>query len=482
MSRSRRPRILALLAGLLLAGLVPTGATTPAASAAGAFCGYQSDPGLDVFRWDGGGDGVRWADRFNWVGDEEPDNTFAATGYVCLEAGLTVEIDAGTQGRLQAIDVEAGARLEVTEGGKLFVYGDQSTRPSTFRNGSTVLLEAGTIGGPGRIDAAGLMVWRALPPTPMTGRAATLTTDPCDVDEPPLDPCSPTGTGRLVIGDTGRFRVDGRGVNLFSRYRIVVRGRMTLTGDSYIAADRGTALELRARTDGPGVGVLDLRNDGGFYEGITRDDPTLADVVNGGLILKSRGAGTSAITGDYSVVGNGGVEVRTGTLALPNGSVEAAQVDGGASYGTGQCADLDRQCTPTTDPDDDPTLYRAFVPTTDRDGALVSVEEGVGTLDGRLDRPVRIVARGLTSGSVVRLTLRYDASIVGSRTRWSIRIYRIPAGTSQEIPVANCRSDGAFPSAGSVACVWRQRSSDFGGDLVMTVRNRSQFKSRWVGR
>ncbi len=56
MSRSRRPRILALVAGLLLAGLAPTGGTAPSAGAAGAFCGYASDPALEVFRWDGGGD------------------------------------------------------------------------------------------------------------------------------------------------------------------------------------------------------------------------------------------------------------------------------------------------------------------------------------------------------------------------------------------------------------------------------------------
>jgi hypothetical protein len=473
MSRTRRSRTLAVLAGLLLGGLVPTGATTAPAGAAGAFCGYQGEPGVDVFRWDGGGDGVSWEDGLNWEGDAEPDNTFAASGYVCLDADGPVRLGAGVEARLQAIDVAAGTTLRIVDGGKLFVYGDQTDRVSTFRRGSVVLLERSTLGGPGQVDVEGRMIWRSLP-----SGAATITTNPCDVGVPG---CITAATGRLTISDTGRLQVDGRGVNLFTRYRIIVRGRMTLAGESYVAADRGTALELRARTALPGVGVLDLRNDGGVYEGITRDDPTLADVINGGLILKSGGAGTSAITGDYRVVGNGRVQVDRGTLALPTGSVEAAQVDGGASYGTGQCPNLGMQCTPTTDPDD-PSLYRALVPTADGDGALVSVEEGVGSPGGRLDRPVRIVARGLSRGSVLRLTLRYDDSVVGSRTKWTIRIYRIPAGSSTELAVPSCRSNGAFPSAGSVACVWRQRSSDFGGDLVMTVRNRSKFLSRWVGR
>ncbi len=476
MTRSRRPRVVALVAGLLLAALVPTGGATPAATAAGAFCGYQGDAGLHVFRWDGGGDGVRWGDRFNWVGDVQPDLDYADTGYVCLDAGGPVELGDGIEGRVQAIDLASGTTLRIVDGGKLFVYGDQSSRPSTVRPGATVLLERSTLGGPGRVDVAGRVVWRSL----ATG-AATVTSDPCDVrTEAPEAPCSPTGVGRLVIGDSGRLVLDGRGVNLFSRYRIVVRGQMILTGESYVAADHDTAVELRARTGGAGVGVLDLRNDGGVYEGIARDEPTLADVVNGGLILKRSGTGTSAITGDYSVVGRGGVEVRSGTLALPTGSVEAAQVDGGASYGTGQCPNLGQQCTPTTD-GDDPTLYRALVPTSDRDGALVRVREGVGTKGSRLDRPVAIAARGLASGSVLRLTLRYDDTVVGSRTSNSLRIYRIPPDSSSELAVPNCRSNGAFQTTATLACVWRQRSTTApGGDVVMTVRTR--VTSRWVGR
>ena len=191
-------------------------------------------------------------------------------------------------------------RLEVTEGGKLFVYGDQSSRPSTFRTRApTVLLEAGTHrrSRPDRRrrpDGLGrCRRHRAGAPPPSPPTRATWTSPAC----------RPPAPGAWSIGDTGRLTVDGRGVNLFSRYRIVVRGPMILTGQSYVAADHDTAVELRARTSGTGVGVLDLRNDGGIYEGIARDEPTLADVVNGGLILKRSGTGTSAITGDYSVVG-----------------------------------------------------------------------------------------------------------------------------------------------------------------------------------
>ncbi len=121
------------------------------------------------------------------------------------------------------------------------------------------------------------------------------------------------------------------------------------------------------------------------------------------------------------------------------------------------------------------------MPASDRDGALVRVREGVGTKGARLDRPVEIVARGLTRGSVLRLTLRYDDTVVGSRTSSSLRIYRVPLDSRRELAVPNCRSSGAFPTSSTVACVWRQRSiTTPGGDVVMTVRTR--VMSRWVGR
>lgn len=487
-------------ATLLLAGHALVGPSSPSTAASG-FCSLG---GMTTVHWTGAGDGVTWTDPDNWDG-QVPDKSAASRNnvYACIDdqvGGLVVmdvSPDVTPEAWVQSIDVAPGTTVRLEAGAKLFVFGDPATRASTVREGAGLELLGATYGGSGRTDLDGHLTWRSLAPP----ASATLVSAPCMVlageNEPPPS-CDLGHPGLLAVGPTGVVDVDGAGVNLFDRYQLEIAGRLRLSGSGYVAADHGTRLELLA---GPGApGVLDIRNDGGVYEGFTRDypgnDPALglAQIRNAGLILKGDGVGTSAVIGAYTAGDGGRIRVVDGTLTLPAGAGQPAVVAGGRSYGAGTClAFATYACEPVTTPAD-PAAALFRVPNADRNGAKVRVREGATTSGPNIAPPVTAHADGLraTERRPAVLVLRYDGSATGNRSWRRIQVYRQarPGAAFRKLPA--CDERGRPPRSSQVACVDRRRlpgssrnvhdAGEPSGsrDALMVVRTRET--SRWVAR
>ena len=169
--------------------------------------------------------------------------------------------------------------------------------------------------------------------------------------------------GTMRVLDTGVLDVNGNsvGVNLMDQYRLEVSGTLLLSGTAgYVAADRGTSLSLIPKAS-TGVGQLLIANDGGWYEGRTDyGQTTLSAIVNGGLIRKTAGTGTSVVIGTYSQVGAGAVRVDSGTLSMPDGLVTKVQVAAGRTYAKGACTTASYGCAPvaTVDPGSQRGVHR----------------------------------------------------------------------------------------------------------------------------
>ncbi len=163
---------LAVTALLAAFGGVIAGSAPRASADVPAYCS-MSWAGQVLFVWDGGGGDGQWSTAANWTNDQDPNLTHASTGYVCIPSGAAVTMGAGIQADIQAIDLQDGARLTLATGSKLYVYGDQATRPSVLRPTSSTYL-SGTLGGPGRIDLLGTMWWRSTP-----NGASTIATRDC---------------------------------------------------------------------------------------------------------------------------------------------------------------------------------------------------------------------------------------------------------------------------------------------------------------
>jgi len=508
-------RVPFLLSGFAAAALVtgsampalsaPSDRPRPASRAAGEFCAGLPD--LVANRWEGAGvddpgdddtgEDADWENDANWSLGLSPLHT-PDDDYVCIPGGGQPVIDgaAGQEADVAAFDVEGGARLTVNEGAKLFIDGDQAEQRSTVRRFGVLLLEGGAFGGPGRLDVRGSMFWRSLP----TGAASIMTRE-CSTYSPACGEPVPGPRGRLQVLPTGFLVVDGRGVNLKDEYRIVSLGAVRLMNEAYIAADRGTSLDI-----GPG-GVLDLRNDGGYYEGMTQfgvESPSL--LRNAGTIVKRAGEGTSVVQADYVQEDTGSVRVLSGTLALPSGVPAPAEVRRGRSYGTGACYAPGEGCEVSTfgaHEGDLGTLGADLssatltVPGATQPGSVgIVVDEKRAKADpGDLTGPVLAHAgQGLsaTRSDPAVLTLRFDERLLDGRSWGEVQVFRQATRGKPFVRLPACR-DGGAPPRGSVACVDRRgipgvSSKDVfddegpgsAPDVVMVVRTTGT--SRWVAR
>lgn len=518
----RRARALAIIVSVVASVAFPGASAQPvaphaaAAAAPGAYCSYAWQAGLDTYRWTGAQDD-KWDDPRNWTkngtplvigqlppggrGNEQPFddpgnpvvNTSRSRDYVCIPPGSSVHLGPDVEGwnaRIQALDV-AGTpaqptHLHIGSGAVLRVYGSQVTRPSVIRGNVTVLLN-GALGGQGRIDLRGTIQARNV-----VGAPAFLTrrcggeTSACQT--------APAARGLLVVGNTGRVLVDVMGLNILDYYRIRVHGLVQLSNQGYIAADHGTRFELLPATDGgAGTGTLQMRNDGGYYEGATPPvDEGLSDFVNNGRILKSGGAGTSVVSADYTASAASVTRVAFGTIVLPDGVVRPASVAAGRRYGTAVCTYVGNYaCQTVTDPGVDLQSATLRVPAADSDGASVRVTEFTGAdpylPPGAVGNPVTFHATQLTAtaSAPAVIELRYDDSLLAGQTPQTMVIERLPNGASSYQPVPTCLGGGTPPGV-AVACVDRRGlaissrwAPDDPGDLIMVVRTRAT--SRWVG-
>lgn len=517
----RRARALAIIVSVVVSVAFAAASTPPVASQAAAaavapYCSYAGQAGLDTYRWTGAHDD-EWDDPRNWTkngtplvigqlppggrGVEQPNelsgnpavNISRSRDYVCIPPGSTVHLGPDVEGwnaRIQALDV-AGTpaqptHLHIGSGAVLRVFGSQVTRPSVIRANVTVLLN-GALGGPGRIDLRGTIQARNVVGAPafLTRRCGTEATA-CQT--------APATRGLLVVGNTGRVLVDVRGLNLLDYYRVRVHGLVQLSNEGYIAADHGTRFELRPATDGgAGTGTLQMRNDGGYYEGATPpDDEGLSDFVNDGRILKSGGAGTSVVSADYTASAASVTRVASGTIVLPDGAVRPASVAAGKRYGTAVCTYVGSYaCQTVTDPGVDLQSATLRVPAADSDGASVRVTEFTGVdpylPPGAVGNPVTFHATQLTAtaNAPAVIELRYDDTLLAGQTPTTMVIERLPNGASSYQIVPTCLGGGTPPGV-AVACVDRRGlavssrwAPDDPGDLIMVVRTRGT--SRWVG-
>lgn len=449
----------------------------PPSAAADAFC---SLPGLNNNEWTGDGDGISWVDNANWSLGQAPNDDQDTDGYVCIDAGGTVIMNAGESAEIQAIDIASGTRLVLDTGSMLYVLGDHATRPSRIRQGATVEMK-GVLGGSGLYKLDGEIAWISTP-----SGASTMSTRRCGVGAT-CDVAVPGEVGTLEVGDTGLLDIPGRGVNLFDEFRVVVRGTLRIRGASaYVAADRGTSLDLLPQLSGSGVGRLVLRNDGGWYEGRTLNGiSTLSRVDNQGLIIKQAGTGTSVITATYT--GNGSVQVQSGQLSLPGGVTRAATVGAATSYGFGACDTPTYGCTPVATTTD-VQVVQVTTPARDTNGSTLVVRPDA-TLSpvGALASPVLVKAKGMraTRKDPAVIRLRLDASVVGSRTPATVQVKRLPVGATTTGTVPSCRPNGR-PPRGSSSCIDRRGLANSSrlladGDLLIVVRT-IEFSSRWWAR
>ncbi|HET7477641.1 MAG TPA: hypothetical protein VFJ97_16665 [Dermatophilaceae bacterium] len=446
------------------------------ATAAGAFCSLA---GMQKNVWTGGaGDGL-WVSGGNWSLGRAPDIFDSVDGYVCIDAAGTVTMRAGEAAELQAFDVAAGTTLRLLTGSVLLVYGDQASRASVLRSGSTTLTK-GTLGGPGRIDLDGRLTWSS-----STTGASTMTTRRCGLGGTCGAPVAGP-RGLLVVGDAALADVTPLGVNLFDQYQLRVHGTLKLRGQGYVAADRGTSLELLPKLAAPGVGTLLIANDGGWYEGRTLYGvTTLSSVTNAGLIRKAAGTGTSVISATYTRSGAGAVKVTSGTLSLPDDVSHQVTVGAADAYGFGSCNGSTYGCQPVADAVA-PQTGTLTVPSGDVNGAKVVLAlDGAGPA-GTVGQQVHATATGLVASAAdpAVLGLRYDTSVLGGKTFATLVVERAPEGTTAYAPVPSCLAGGE-PPAGSVACVDRRGQPTSSrtladGDALMVVRT-TGF-SRWLAR
>ena len=284
---------------------------------------FRSMSGNQVrFTWNGGSGS--WNDPTKWdlsgaqtghraptyVG-VDPSTDDSLRGFVCVApaSSATITLDDSSHVHVQALEVSNATLVATTA--RVMVYAAPGTHPSTIHANATVRLHESTLGGPGRLDVEGHVVW---------GEAGfgvgTLDNDHCadfPVDEV-IDACpAPTpATGTLRVASGGLLDVSGRGVNLSDGYAVDVQsgGRLRISGSGYVAADRDTAITIESG------GTLELAGDSSVFEGKANSQPDtdLAELINNGTVLKSAGSGASALNVDYT--GSGKVDVRTGGLSI----------------------------------------------------------------------------------------------------------------------------------------------------------------------
>ena len=446
---------LLVVAGLVAALLV---APTPTAGAATGYCGLDGTPGLTTYRWKPTVATGTFGNPSNWVGNAAPTINSQGDGYVCIPAGVVARVVAGEEARVQAFDVDTGGRIDVEEGGKLFAYGDPTVLSSIVRTGATITNTDGTLGGPGLITVDGTMAW-----TQDGDFTGTLVSDPAAVFDPSAGTVAP---GRLVVGPAGTLTVDKTsaddvrgGVNLEDRYVVEVRGHLVVAGTTYIAADRGTGIEVTP------TGVLEFTGDGDVFEGrfggLSPDQ--LATFVNEGTVHKSGGAGTSAVIARYS--GAGALDVDSGELSISGGAAGTADVAAGTTVATaGQCP-AEYDCNLETSAQDQQTA-RVTVP----DPAAVHVEEDAAVVSADdLLPPVTVDVDGLAPDAVTEVALDFDQSVPGLPRRADAVIVQHRAN-APDVEIPSCRTDGGFP-AGVTACIAQRVTRARGYRLVVRTRD-----------
>lgn len=471
----RALRRLAAIAVVTVVALAPLGMAAPSQ---GADPTCSAPAGYQVNTWEpesGTGD---WDTPTSWSLNHTPGIS-STSEVVCIRGTATVQMPAGAgiQTNAAALDLGSSAVLDIQRGNKLFVDGNPTVLTSITRAGSLIRLSGATLGGTGRLDLGGGLIWSS-----QTTGAATITSRNCSLsgagDCAPDGRASRPGVMRVLAG--GLLQVNSGagalGVNLFDEYRIEVAGRLLVLGaGGYLAADHGTRLNVL------GGGRLELRNDGGWLEGRDPFGLPLSVIDNDGTMAKTTATGTSVVYASFPSDLQGSTSVAAGTLALPGTARGPVLVSAGKVYASGHCVASAYGCVaqPTAG---DPQTTRMTVPSADTNGAKVAMVEQPGSTSD-IGAVVQVDVTGLyaTRAKPAVLSLRYDASIRAGHTPLGTHVLR-QHGTGSFARVPTCSSTGAIPST-ATACVDRRSTSSrilSDGDLYLVIRT-TGF-SRWVAR
>lgn len=442
-----------LLAGLLTAAaLVALPIAT--STAAPPECRWAAR-GFDVNLWLGGAG--NWADTTKWSKGRVPG--VGNRDYACIPQMSAVVVDRTTpRVDLNLLELGLSARLTLSPGTSLFVWGDQDDVRSITKRGSVIEVDGATLGGGGRLHVIGTvdMHWS-------TGRSpARLTTMPA----------GSTYSGKpgiLEIGDEGTLDLRGaEPVRLSTRYLVDVHGRARMLDRSGIIADNGTVMMLQPHYFGPGLGKLIVLNDGDFAQGAKAGTTRPPTFVNRGRIAK-RGSGLTEFQGRF--FGNGKLSGHpTGSWAvlIPPVSHERTSSSGARpSQAKPQVASIR---LPAIDAGD----TRARIRYLDD----VHVPGAVGF-------PMKVHAAGMVANVAdpAVIVLRYDASLFGGKGEPSAEPGALTIGhasgpATAYDPVPTCLGRGAMPLE-ETACVDLAASRvDDDGAVVMVVR--TVTTSRWI--
>lgn len=513
----RRPvATVAGIAGTVVLPLLVVTGPPPASADLGDYCGLQGSPGLETFVWTGAAGDSLWTTAGNWeVGGapagHAPGLLEAESGYVCIDAVNDQDDDSDTvylvhedenladgdssasSAMLQALDLRSGT-LSINRAGKLYLYGDPTTRPSFVRAGARVELTMGILGGSGRVELAGDLVMTAAQRGPATLKSSCrgIVADPPPGPDTLPEYCPPAadpvdGAGRLVVSgsltirggvldEDGELADDGlaRGVNLHQRYGIVVAdgGEVTVLDDAYLAQSHTASIEVRAG----GSWVFDGDGDvvEGAFEG-TPDGP-LPPFVNDGTVSKVAGSGASSI--DTAYAGGGTVRVAEGSLTTPGGFPVEVSVRPERALGTWDCPQVefgtDAEDCAFDNPDDTAVTTEADLqaaqlrlPGKAAPDALVSVRESGSAGPEDLLPPIEVSSTGVPRTVRNHLDFEFNDKITDLPPKARVRIFRRAGPTSwQEVP--RCKDDDRLPK-GVTACVRAPRDRAGGTALVVHV-------------
>jgi hypothetical protein len=450
MTRSRWTSLLTTL--LLPVALV----ALPAASsdAAAPECRWAAR-GYDVNLWAGGAG--TWADATKWSKGRVPG--VGNRDYACIPQGSAVVVDATTPRLdLNLLELGLSARLTLSPGTALFVWGDQDDVRSITKRGSVIELDGATLGGGGRLLVIGTLDvhWS------VSGSPAVLTTEPA----------GSTYSGKpgiLEIGDEGTLDLRGaEPVRLSTRYLVDVHGRARMLDESGLLADNGTTFMLQRHYFGPGVGKLVVLNDGDFAAGAKAGIKRPPTFVNRGRIAK-RGQGVTDIQGRY--FGNGKISGDAGG----NGAILIPPLVVQATPGSG-----------TTTTPAHPQVASIRIPTVSGNDTRTTIEPLTGVdVPGTVGHPMKVHATGLEANVAdpAVIELQYDASLFGgpgepSADPAALTVGHASGPSSGYDPVATCLGRGAMP-LGDQSCVDLSTSRvNDQGDVVLVVRTLTT--SRWV--
>src|SRR2546429_4837165 len=275
-SLPRRCRATAAVAGVI--GALAVLASGPDSRAA--------DP--CTISWDGGAGTKRWQDDANWTGNRQP----ADADTVCIGAGSEVEFG-GLRTTIAALRVDGSLKL-LSNDLRIAAPGESQIAGSFAVAGARLQLDA-DLSAASYSHSSGIVFGTGAIRTPdfrWTGG-------------------SEHGSGLTEVVPGGPGAALSGGLHTLDQTRTLMIDR------GAVATWTGGDLEVNDHAIVDNLGVLDIRGD----QDMVGCCGVAPQVVNepGGLLQKSQGDGTTAVT--YPMANDGTVDVETGTLSIQGGSI-----------------------------------------------------------------------------------------------------------------------------------------------------------------